>query len=157
MKIQLLSDGAQAPKRATQYAAGYDLYVPNDVIITPGRNIVPLNFKIALDPGTVGTIKSRSGFAAKGMEVYEINTNTHEIGNKVRANADVQRGDVDEDYRGVVGVIVHNHDNQAYLIEQGTRIAQMIITKYEAPDIEICDSLEDTDRGAGGFGHTGTK
>lgn len=157
MKIQLLSEGAQAPKRVNEFAAGHDLYVPKDTIIYPGRNIIPLDFKIALDPGTVGTIKSRSGFAVKGMEAYAVDQNNKKIGDKLRINADVERGDVDEDYRGVVGVIVKNHCEDPYLIEKGTRIAQMIITKYEAPTIEFCESLEDTERGEGGYGHTGTK
>lgn len=147
MKIKKLKEGAAAPKRATDGAAGYDLFIPEDTVVRPGRNIIPLGFAIEIPMGVVGKIESRSGFASKGMEDYEGN----------RRDADVIDGKIDPDYRGGVGVIINSHENYPFRLAAGTRVAQMIFYKYESFDIEVVDDLSSTDRGEGGFGSTGTK
>lgn len=147
MKVKLLSEGAQLPKRATDCAAGYDLYVPADAVIKPGRNVVPLDISIAIPSGFEGQIRPRSGFSAKGMEGASTK----------RYDADVLLGTIDSDYRGVVGVLVKSNETEPFTIAQGTRIAQLVIAPYHAEEMEECDELDDTERGAGGYGHTGTK
>lgn len=129
------------PERKTIGAAGYDLYVPEEVTIHKGRNLIKLGFALELSVHTYARIVPRSGFSLKGMcGVYD---------------ADVVEGTLDEDYRGEVGVIVSSREEKDFKIPQGTRIAQMIIGIYYAPKIEINKTLHSTDRGNGGFGSTG--
>lgn len=138
--------GGGLPEKATGGAAAYDLYVPKDTEIGLGRNIIKLGFAVELDKGTCALIRSRSGFAAKGMNGY-LGENNH------RMDADVITGLIDEDYRGEVGVIVNNHD-MPFKVKAGERIAQMLIQ----PTVPVCivevEELEPTDRAAGGFGST---
>lgn len=159
MKIKLLSPNAKVPTKGSELAAGYDLYVANDTIIYPGRNIVPLDIAIALDPGYEGHIRPRSGFSAKGFEGHEINDNFEEgyAPTPDRFNADVLQGTVDADYRNGVGVIVKSLEQSPFMVLGGTRIAQMVIEKhYTGNFIEVLD-LDETVRGTGGFGSTGTR
>ncbi len=72
MKIQLLSEGAKVPTRGSDLAAGYDLYVPKDTVVNPGRNIVPIDIAIALTPGYEAHVRPRSGFSVKGFEGHTI-------------------------------------------------------------------------------------
>lgn len=143
MKIKLLSPEAKAPARATDEAAGYDLYVPQDYVVCPGRNIVPLKIAMSLSPGQHAHIRPRSGFSAKGMEGHYL-------------DADVIQGTVDSDYRNGVGVIVKSNEAEPFLVTAGTRIAQMIILTHSTEGVDIVDELDDTARGLGGFGSTGT-
>lgn len=140
------------PKKADAGAAGYDLYVPRDFLLEPGRRVIPLDFAIQLDPGYEATIRPRSGFAAKGIECL-----LEDRGRTVRINADVLLGTIDSTYRGNVGVIVHNHQEENYIIPQGTRIAQMVISQCYMGELEETSELDKTERGEGGFGHTGVK
>lgn len=152
MKIKFLSEGAQMPTKADSGAAGYDLYVPKDTRLLPGRNIVPLNFAIQLDHGYEATIRPRSGFSAKGFECL-----TADKTQTVRINADVLLGTVDETYRGSVGVIVKNNQSEEYIIPKGSRIAQMVISQCYMGKLEQADELSETERGEQGFGHSGVK
>lgn len=182
-KFKKLHEGAILPKKATEGSAAYDLYVPEDVIIKPGRHTVPLGFAIEMEPGYEALVDPRSGFSTKGMEGYEILYlsvfNTHfgtilgfakdnkpegpsEIIKRYiafdqeRFDCDVIEGKIDSDYRDGVGVIVHNRDKRTFLIKAGTRIAQMTFHNVQTVEWEETDTLTETDR-YGGFGSTGTK
>lgn len=160
MKVKLLSKGAQVPKKATDQAAGFDLYVPKNTVIYPGRNIVSLDFSVAIPLGLEGQIRPRSGFSAKGMEGYQYvdkNSINNLDGDASRYDADVLIGTIDSDYRGCVGVLVKSEESEPFIIVQGTRIAQLVIAPYTIVGIEETDNLDTTERGEGGFGHTGTK
>lgn len=133
------------PTKGTIGAAAFDVYVPINFEVRKGRNIIPLGFAIELEKGTYAEIRPRSGFSAKGIEDI----------NGIRHNADVLHGLIDEDYRNVVGVIVKANDT--FVIAKGTRIAQMLICKYENVSFEEVEELSETERGNGGFGSTGTK
>lgn len=145
IKIKKLSEDALLPRRATEGAACFDLYVPKETAIQKGRNVVPLDIAIELPEGTYAEIRPRSGFSAKGMEDI----------NGCRRDADVLHGCVDCDYRGNIGVIVRSED--FFVIGKGTRIAQMLIADYRQCEFVETDDLSSTDRQEGGFGSTGIK
>lgn len=152
MKIKLLSPGAKVPKRAESGAAGFDLFTPADVIIKPGRNLIPLDIQIELNPGMEGMIRPRSGFTLKGMEGYP----TGGSDTPIRYDADVLIGTIDESYRGNVGVMIKSYESSPFIIKAGTRIAQMIVSLYSSEAFEIAETLSSTERGDKGYGHTGT-
>lgn len=129
------------PKYMSDHAAGMDLYaaVTVDLAIAPGEwKLVPTGLAIALPEGYEAQVRPRSGLALK-QGVSVLNT----------------PGTVDADYRGEVGVILMNHSKQDLVIKRGDRIAQMIINKFERIVFEEVEELSTTERGAGGFGHTG--
>ena len=154
------------PKKATDGSAAYDLYVPEDVILVCGRQVIDLKFSMEIPIGYAATIQPRSGFSANGIEAEEF---FDPFGGGadisiVRIDGDVKRGLVDADYRGNVGVILKinslgeiYYDDYYYVLKKGTRIAQMQIV--EVPQVELIEveELSETDRGDGGFGHTGTR
>jgi len=145
LKIQILrlphGEGVPLPKYMSHSASGMDLYaaVDGEVILKPGeRKLIPTGFKMALSEGYEAQVRPRSGLAIKnGISV--LNT----------------PGTIDEDYRGEVGVILINHGNEDFRVKRGDRIAQMVINKVEQADIEEVQSLTETHRSSGGFGHTG--
>lgn len=153
MKIKLLSAGAKVPTRAEDGAAGFDLYTPKDFTVNPGRNLIPLDIQIELNPGTEGFIRPRSGFSLKGMEGFATGGND----TPHRYDADTLPGTIDESYRGNVGVILKSYESMPFVIKAGTRIAQMVISAYCKDAFEVVDQLSSTDRGEDGFGHTGTR
>ena len=130
------------PEYSTPQSAGFDLRanLENIEILKPGeRKLVGTGLFIALEPGYEAQVRPRSGLALKkGITVL---------------NAP---GTVDADYRGEVGVILYNASNEDFEIVPGERIAQMVIAKYERIDWEQVETLDETERGAGGFGHSGT-
>lgn len=134
--------GLQLPTYATAQSAGMDLTAALDEAFTlePGqRTLIPTGLSIALPVGFEAQIRPRSGLALKhGITV--LNT----------------PGTVDADYRGEIKVILANLGDEAFTIERGMRIAQMVIAKHETVEWSIVDDLEETARGAGGFGSTGT-
>jgi len=164
VKIKKLVSGAVLPKRATIGSAAYDLFVPTDMIVGKGRQIIPLGFAIEIPQGYEALIDARSGFSSKGMEGYAFlpkpddgsglinHTRSHHA---TRYDCDVIQGKIDSDYRGGVGVIINNRD-VPFIIEKDTRIAQMTFHKVEDVEWHETDELSTTDRN-GGFGHTGTK
>jgi dUTP pyrophosphatase len=158
MKIKLLSEGAKVPTKGSNEAAGYDLYVPKDTIIYPGRNVVPLDFAMSLDKGKHAHIRPRSGFSAKGIEGHCINESFRNGFDPVeqRLDADVIQGTVDSDYRNSVGVIIKSFETKPFVVTAGTRIAQMVILEHSEESIIQVDELDNTERGTGGFGSTGT-
>ena len=133
----------QLPAYATAQAAGMDLMAAVDAPLTlaPGqRALVPTGIAIALPAGFEAQVRPRSGLAAKnGVTVL---------------NAP---GTIDADYRGEIKAILINHGDQPFVIERGMRVAQMVIARYEQVQWNAVDSLDETPRGAGGFGSTGTK
>ena len=129
------------PKYMSDHAAGMDLYAAVEgelKIESGGWKLVPTGIAIALPEGYEAQVRPRSGLALK-QGVSVLNT----------------PGTVDADYRGEVGVILMNHSKQDLIIKRGDRIAQMIINKYERIVFDEIAELPVTDRGAGGFGHTG--
>lgn len=145
IRIKRLSEDALLPVKATDGAACFDLYVPKDTPIKKGRNIIPLDIAIELPSDTYAEIRPRSGFSAKGFEDVT----------GCRRDADVLHGCVDADYRGNVGVIVKSEDY--FIVAKGTRVAQMLISRYQPCEFLEVEDLSSTDRQAGGFGSTGTK
>jgi len=144
MKIKIINKSAHAlPSYETIAAAGMDLraHLPGPVTLAPmERKVIPTGLHIALPAGTEAQIRPRSGLAAKhGITVL---------------NAP---GTIDADYRGDVGVILVNLSTDPFTIEDGDRIAQMVLAKYERAQWELTDTLEDSERGPGGFGSTGIK
>jgi len=131
------------PERKTEDAAGYDLYTPQDTVIKHGRTLIPLGFAMEMPAGWMATIRPRSGFTLRGMtdKGYW---------------ADECIGTIDYGYRGNIGAIVINHGEE-FLLPKGTRIAQMIFQRYEAPEIIEVEHLDETERGNGGFGSTGIR
>ena len=144
LKVKLLRDGAQPPRRATDGAAAYDVHALLDAPVTippGGRALLPTGIAIELpSPDTVALLFSRSGFGVKhGVS----------LANSV--------GVIDSDYRGEVHVGLINHGSEPFTVENGDRIAQLMITPVLLPDVAVCDELSDTARGAGGFGSTGVR
>ena len=129
------------PAYETEHAAGMDLRaaVTAPVTIAPGeRMVVPTGLRIALPEGYEAQIRPRSGLAAK-HGISMVNT----------------PGTIDADYRGEIRVILINHGQEAFVIERGDRIAQMIVAPVTRALWIETDALDETARGAGGFGHTG--
>ena len=143
MNIKKLNDKACVPTYGSAFAAGADLYACEDapVTIEPGQTkLVHTGLAMEIPAGLVGLIYARSGLASKkGLAPA----------NKV--------GVIDSDYRGEVMVALHNHGTVAQTVEAGERIAQIVFAPYYAADFTVVESLDDTARGAGGFGSTGTK
>ena len=144
VKIKLLTDEAIVPRKATPGSAAYDVYLPSDMLVKPGRSVLPLDLAIELPYGYEAKIEPRSGFSSKGMEDYR----------KERKDADVIQGKIDSDYREGVGVIVNSHESYPFRLSKGTRIAQMTIYKVEDAEFEEAEELSSTGRN-GGFGSTG--
>ena len=144
VKIKKLKETAQIPTYGTNQAAGADLYacIDYEMVIAQGETkLVPTGLSFEVPIGYAGLIYARSGLASKkGLAPA----------NKV--------GVVDSDYRGEVMVALHNHSNVEQKIEVGERIAQFIITPYLKANYTLVEELDDdTERGANGFGSTGTK
>ena len=144
MKIKIINKSSHAlPGYGTIASAGMDLRANIDAPITLKpleRTIVPTGLFLELPVGYEAQVRPRSGLAAKkGITVL---------------NAP---GTVDADYRGEVGVILVNLSSEDFVIENGERVAQMVIAKHERAEWEEVEILSETDRGAGGFGSTGTQ
>lgn len=131
------------PKYESEQAAGMDIrcYIAEPIILAPmERKLIPTGLFIELPAGYEAQIRPRSGLALKrGLTV--LNT----------------PGTIDADYRGEVGVILINLSGEPQTIEPGERICQMVIAKHETPEVVEVEALSDTERGAGGFGHSGRK
>ena len=139
--VKILRWGAKLPTYGSAEAAGADLYacLEADVTIEPGKTaFIPIGFAMAVPKGCAGLIYARSGMACKRDLAPA---------NKV--------GVIDSDYRGEVIVALHNHGTEPQTVTNHERIAQMVITPVLTPEYALCDCLDDTDRGAGGFGSTG--
>ena len=153
--IRVVLCGGLMPMQSVDYSAGYDLRVPCDTIIKRGRQIVKIGVKIGLPAGIDGHIRPRSGFSIKGIEGWTMPRFKWLRPEKKRFDADVIEGTVDCGYKDEIGVIINNHD-KPFIVESGTRIAQIVFNKHELPQLIMTNRLEGFDRG-GGLGHTGTK
>lgn len=144
IKIKVVNKGRQQlPAYATSQSAGMDLRANIDTPITlrpMERRIIPTGLYIALPPGFEAQVRPRSGLALKhGITVLN------------------SPGTIDADYRGEIGVLLVNLSTDDFIITEGERIAQMVIARHEQGEFELADELDDTERGAGGYGHTGVK
>lgn len=139
MNIKLLSDKAKIPTRGSEYAAGWDLYATEDATILPHTTVkISTDIAIEIPNGYFGAIFARSGLATKqGLRP---------------ANC---VGVVDSDYRGPLIVALHNDTDQNKFVLSGDRIAQLVFIPYSTWDWTVVDELSDTERGDGGFGHSG--
>jgi dUTP pyrophosphatase len=137
LKIKLLSDNATMPMKGSELAAGFDLSSSHNITIpSGGRAMVNTDIAVACPPGTYARIAPRSGLAKK---------------NGIHVGAGV----IDADYRGPIGVILFNLGELDFEIHKGDRIAQMILEKISLVDAIEVEELDDTERGAAGFGSTG--
>ena len=141
MKIKRLTETAKLPTRGSEYAAGYDLYVDSDKIISvyPHKTVMlPTNIALEIPHGYFGAIFARSGLATKqGLR----------LANCV--------GVCDEDYTGEYIVAIHNDSEEVRVVHNGDRVAQLVFLPYLSVEFEEADSLDKTERGSGGFGSTG--
>lgn len=142
IQVKRLDSGVPLPKRAHPEDAGADLYSSQDIVLRPGeRALIGTGIAVALPVGTVGLIHPRSGLAAKhGLSI--VNT----------------PGTIDAGYRGELKVCLINTDHSKPIeITRGMRIAQLVVQRVELVEFEEVDQLDDTARGSGGYGSTGTR
>ena len=144
MKTHIVNRSRHAlPTYATVQSAGMDLRanIEEPIALQPmERRLIPTGLYIALPPGYEAQVRPRSGLALKhGLTVL---------------NAP---GTIDADYRGEVGVLLINLSEKDFVVNDGERVAQMVIARHEKADFTVVETLDDTERGAGGYGHTGVK
>ena len=142
MKIKIVNSSHHPlPQYATPLSAGLDLRANLEAPITlqpMERRLVPTGLRIALPEGYEAQVRPRSGLALK-HGITLLNT----------------PGTIDADYRGEIGVIMVNLSTESFTVEDGERIAQLVIARYEQAEWQETDVLDETERGEGGFGHTG--
>ncbi|OXU27789.1 hypothetical protein TSAR_005348 [Trichomalopsis sarcophagae] len=132
-----LTDKAFAPQKGSDLSAGYDLKSAYEYVVPAGgKMLIKTDLQFAVPEGTYGRVAPRSGLALKNF-------------------IDVGAGVVDADYRGEVGVVLFNHSDTDFIVKPGDRVAQFICEKIAYPQLTEVKSLDDTSRGAGGFGSTG--
>ncbi len=144
LTIKVVNKGHQPlPLYATSQSAGMDLRANLDKAITLNpleRRLIPTGLHISLPAGYEAQVRPRSGLALKkGITVLN------------------SPGTIDADYRGEIGVVLINLSQEDFVVEDGERIAQMVIARHEQADFEIVAVLDETSRGEGGYGHTGVK
>lgn len=142
MTVRIINESHHPlPQYATPQSAGVDLRANLDAPITlqpMQRALIPTGLRIALPQGVEAQVRPRSGLALKhGITV--LNT----------------PGTIDADYRGLIGVILINLGQEPFVINDGERIAQMVIARHEQAEWQLCTELDETERGDGGFGHSG--
>lgn len=136
--IKTLSENAKIPTQGTPFSAGYDLYAAEEVVIPRlGRKLIKTNISMAIPMNHYGRIAPRSGLAYKN-------------------GIDVLAGVIDSDYRGDIGVILYNTDNNLdFSVKIGDKIAQIIIESCSTANFVKTQDLPSSKRGEGGYGHTG--
>ena len=144
LEVSVINEsGHDLPQYSTEQSAGLDLRasISESVTLAPGEHrLIPTGLKIALPAGTEAQVRPRSGLAYKhGITVLN------------------SPGTIDADYRGDVGVILINHSKEPFVIENGERIAQLVLARYVQLHWKPTSDLSDTERGGGGFGSTGVK
>ena len=144
LKINAINRGRQPmPTYATSQSAGMDLRanLEEPVVLHPmERRLIPTGLHIALPEGYEAQVRPRSGLALKhGLTVL---------------NAP---GTIDADYRGEIGVVLINLSQEDFTINDGERIAQLVVARYEQVECSLVETLDETERGEGGYGHTGVK
>ena len=143
MELKFKSLSGSLPTYATDGASGMDLraFIDEPVILQPmERRLIPTGLFVQIPEGFEGQVRARSGLAIK-----------HGIGlvNSI--------GTIDSDYRGELKIPVINFGNESFTINNGDRVAQLVIASYERVTPIVVSELDETDRGEGGFGHTGVK
>jgi dUTP pyrophosphatase len=140
VNVKRLSSTAKLPTRGSDFSAGYDLYasLETDVVIyAETRELISTNIALEIPTGYAGIIKPRSGLA-------------------LRFGIDVLAGVIDSDYRGPVGVILHNEDGDVpFTVSCGDRIAQIVFIEHGFAEMVEVEDFSDTERGSDGFGSTG--
>ena len=144
IQVKVINKGKQPlPAYATEQSAGMDLRadIEQPVTLKPlERRLIPTGLHIALPQGYEAQVRPRSGLALKhGITV--LNT----------------PGTIDADYRGEIGVVLVNLSDEDFVVNRGERVAQMVIAQYEQAVLQTVDTLDETERGEGGYGHTGVK
>ena len=144
LTIKVVNKGHQPlPQYATNQSAGMDLRANLDEAITLKpleRHLIPTGLHISLPAGYEAQVRPRSGLALKkGITVLN------------------SPGTIDADYRGEIGVVLINLSQEDFVVEDGERIAQLVIARHEQAEFEPVEVLDETDRGEGGYGHTGVK
>lgn len=144
IQVKVVNRGhQQLPAYATPQSAGMDLRanIEEPIVLHPmERRLIPTGLHIALPEGYEAQVRPRSGLALKhGLTVLN------------------SPGTIDADYRGEVGVLLINLSQEDFVINDGERIAQMVIAKHEQADFVMAEELDQTERGEGGYGHTGVK
>ncbi len=142
IKVNVVNRGhQQLPAYATPQSAGMDLRANLETSITlhpMERRLIPTGLHIALPEGYEAQVRPRSGLALKhGLTVLN------------------SPGTIDADYRGEIGVVLINLSTEDFVVNDGERIAQLVITRYEQADLVVVTELDSTERGEGGYGHTG--
>jgi dUTP pyrophosphatase len=143
LRVEQIEEARDLPPPAymSEQAAGMDLRaaVPEPLDLAPGGfALIPTGIRIALPAGYEGQVRPRSGLAAE-MGVTVVNA----------------PGTIDADYRGEVCVVLINHGREPFRVKRGERIAQLVVAPVVRARVELCEKLDATARGAGGFGHTG--
>ena len=144
VKIQVVNRGhQQLPAYATAQSAGMDLRanLAEPIVLHPlERRLIPTGLHIALPEGYEAQVRPRSGLALKhGLTVLN------------------SPGTIDADYRGEIGVVLVNLSQDNFVVNDGERIAQLVIARYEQAALVTVETLDETERGEGGYGHTGVK
>lgn len=144
IRIKVINKGHQPlPAYATEQSAGMDLRanIGEAVVLHPmERRLIPTGLHIALPPGYEAQVRPRSGLALKhGITVLN------------------SPGTIDADYRGEIGVLLVNMSSEDFVVNDGERIAQMVIARHEQAEFVLVDELDATERGEGGYGHTGVE
>ena len=144
VKIKIVNRGGQQlPAYATELSAGMDLRanIEEPLVLKPmERRLIPTGLYMALPQGFEAQIRPRSGLAfKKGITVLN------------------SPGTIDSDYRGELMVLLINLSTEEFIVNDGERIAQMVIARHEVAEFQVVEELDDTERGAGGYGHTGVK
>ncbi|RVD88823.1 uncharacterized protein DFL_002996 [Arthrobotrys flagrans] len=135
--IKKLNEKARTPTRGSAFAAGYDLYASGDTVVPKGGKVlVETGLSMAVPDGCYGRIAPRSGLASKNF-------------------IDTGAGVIDADYRGPVKILLFNHSDVDFEIKEGDRVAQLILERIYTPEIAVVENLEESVRGAGGFGSSG--
>lgn len=144
MKVKVVNKGHQPlPAYATAQSAGMDLRanISEPIVLKPlERQLIPTGLHIALPVGYEAQVRPRSGLALKkGITVLN------------------SPGTIDADYRGEIGVLLVNLSSEPFTVNDGERIAQMVIARHETAEFVEVEALDETERGTGGYGHTGVK
>lgn len=135
---RIVAEPDMMPKKATVGSAGYDLRSAVSRTLEPGqRSRIPTGVKLALPVGFEGQIRPRSSMSLQGL--------------------DTQLGTLDSDYRGEISIVVVNNTGGPFEVERGDRIAQLVIQRLPAVEMVAVEALDQTDRGAGGFGSSGVR
>jgi dUTP pyrophosphatase len=141
VRVQRLSGNNPLPRYETPGSSGMDLraHIDGDVVLAPGEfRLIPTGIAISLPQGFEAQVRPRSGLALRnGIGLLN------------------SPGTIDSDYRGEIGVILINHGKEPFVIKNGDRIAQLVISKTYRAELQEVPKLDETDRGGGGFGHTG--